>query len=531
LNARSRRPLLTALLFGLALAAGPVSRLASQTSAPTPLTVLSKDGRRTIPLTLVNNQEFVAVDDLASTFQLAVREDALGALTISYKDKTIVLTNQALASVAGRLVSLPAPAARAGRGWLVPVEFIGRALALVYDSKLELRKPSHLLIVGEVRVPRLTIRYDLVAPGARLTIDATPRAVSTVTEDNDRLLIKFDADALEIESPSVGIAVTPGTPIISPGQQSPLSLVLNVRQLDATTLGVELGPRTAGFRATTLPIDTTMRLSIDVMAAPSEAAPAAPATAGPAVSPDVPPSLAPPASAIQTIAIDAGHGGADEGVKGAGGTKEKDLTLAIARRVKAAVEARLGIRVLLTRDDDRGLPLDDRTAVANNNKVDLFVSLHANASLRPAATGATIYYAAFDAAPVSGTLAGVDRVPTFSGGMRDIELVPWGQAQTHHLNQSMAFAGILEERFHDRVTLATPGVDRAPLGVLESANMPAVLVEMGFLTNPAQEKQLTGNEFQNAFVQALMEAIVRFRDSQAGGAGGPGGPGGQSSGR
>jgi N-acetylmuramoyl-L-alanine amidase len=477
--------------------------------------MLAKDGRRPIPLTLVNNQEFVAVDDLAPIFQLAVREDALGALTITYKDKTIVLTNQALASVAGRLVSLPAPAVRAGRRWLVPVEFINRALALVYDAKLELRKPSHLLIVGDVRVPRVTVRYDLVAPGARLTIDATPRAASTVTEDNDRLLIKFDADALDVDSSALG-------------QLGPQSLVVSVRQLDATTLGVDLGPRVAGFRATTLPVDTTMRLSIDVMAAAeaappnpatpaSPAAPAASAAAGPAVSPDLPPSLGPPASAIQTIAIDPGHGGTDEGVKGAGGTKEKDLTLAIARRLKAAVEARLGIRVLLTRDDDRQLPLDDRTAVANNNKVDLLISLHANASLRPAATGATIYYAAFDPAPVSGALAGVDRVPTFSGGTRDIELVPWGQAQTHHLSQSMAFAGILEERFTDRVALTAPGVDRAPLGVLESANMPAVLVEMGFLTNAAQEKQLAGSDFQNAFVQAMMEAIVRFRDLQSAG--------------
>ena len=196
----------------------------------------------------------------------------------------------------------------------------------------------------------------------------------------------------------------------------------------------------------------------------------------------------------------------------------------MARRLKAAIEARLGIRVLLTRDDDRELPLDDRTAVANNNKVDLFVSLHANASLRPAAAGATIYYAAFDPVPVSGALAGVDRVPTFSGGMRNIELVPWGQAQTHHLSQSMAFAGILAERFTDRVALTAPGVDRAPLGVLESANMPAVLVELGFLTNAAQEKQLTGSDFQNAFVQAMMEAIVAFRDSQPGGPDPPAGP-------
>ena len=88
-------------------------------------------------------------------------------------------------------------------------------------------------------------------------------------------------------------------------------------------------------------------------------------------------------------------------MKSAGGTKEKDLTLAVARRVKAAIEARLGIRVLLTRDDDRDLPLDDRTAIANNNKANLFISLHANASLRPTTAGATIYYAAFDNATLT----------------------------------------------------------------------------------------------------------------------------------
>ena len=480
--------------------------LISQAQQPAPLTMLSREGRRVIPLVLVNNQEFVAMDDLAAVFQLTVREDALGALTVTYKDRTIVLTNQALASVAGRLVSLPAPASRAGNRWLVPVEFISRALGLVYDTRLELRKPAHLLIVGDLRVPRVTVRYDLVAPGARLTLDATPRATAPVTQENNNLLsIKFDADALDIAVP----------PLPPQGAQS---LVLGVRVLDATTLGVDLGPRVAGFRATSLPVETTMRLTIDVLAAATEAAPSAPGVAGPAPAPDLPPSLAPPESAIQTIALDAGHGGADEGVAGAAGTKEKDLTLAVARRIKAAIEARLGIRVLLTRDDDRGLTLEERTAVANNNKADLFISLHANASLRPDAAGATIYYAAFESTAVSRPSSGVDRVPTFSGAMRDIELVAWDLAQTHHLDQSMAFAAILEERLRDRVTLAAQPIDRAPLAVLESANMPAVLIEMGFLTNAEQEKQLAGGEWQNALVQAVTESIIRFRDSLAGSA-------------
>ena len=122
LNARLRRRFPSLVLLALALLAPSVIELASQTPSPTPLTMLSRDGRRAIPLALVNNQEFVAVDDLAAIFQLSVREDALGALTITYKDKTIVLTNQALASVGGPARLAPRaggpcrpPLARAGR--------------------------------------------------------------------------------------------------------------------------------------------------------------------------------------------------------------------------------------------------------------------------------------------------------------------------------------------------------------------------------------------------------------------------------
>ena len=148
---------------------------------------------------MVADQEFVALDDLAAAFQLTVREESLGAITVTYKGKTIVLTpDQALASVAGRLVSLPAPPSRSGRRWLVPVEFISRALALVYDARLDLRKPSRLLVVGDLRVPRIIVRYDPLGARGRLTIDATPRAHSTVTQESGTdLSIKFDADALD----------------------------------------------------------------------------------------------------------------------------------------------------------------------------------------------------------------------------------------------------------------------------------------------------------------------------------------------
>jgi len=488
-----------------------VNGIQGQPLSPTaPLTVLSKEGRRPLAVTLVGDQEFVALDDLAVLFQLTVREETIGAITVSYKGKTIVLTtDQALASVAGKLISLPAAPVRSGRRALVPVEFISRALTTVYDTRLDLRKPSHLLVVGDLRVPRVTIRYEALGTGARLTIDAAPRAASVVSQENDRLAIKFDADALDVALPQI------------PAQ----GLIQAVRVADAVSIAVDLGPRFGAFRATAQPLEAASRLTIDVVAAQADtSSPGSPATPSPGPPGSPAPSGAPlpdlsgvgqSASAIRTIAIDPGHGGDDGGVVGSGGTKEKDLTLAVARRLKAAIEGRLGIRVLLTRDEDKRVPLDERSAAANNNKADLFLGLHASASLRKGTTGAAIFYAAFDkdAEDKARASLGTERLPTFTGGSRDIELLTWDLAQIRHVDRSEQLAHLLEQQFHDRVPLSPHPVERAPLHVLESANMPAVIVEIGYLTNVDQEKQLTANEFQNTLVQAIVDAVVKFRDA------------------
>jgi N-acetylmuramoyl-L-alanine amidase len=507
LTLRSSRFLSAAIASILLLLAG--RGLSSQAPSGSQLTILSKEGRRALPTLSVNDQEFVALDDLASAFQLAVREETLGNITVSYRGKTIVLTpDQALASVGGRLVSLPAPPTRNGRRWLVPVEFVNRALGLIYDQRLELRKPSHLLIVGDLRVPRITARYEpLGTSSARLTIDAAPRASSTVSQDNERVTVRFDADAIDA-----------GTPLLPP--LPPGSLVQGARVVDPLTIAVELAPRTT-FRATAQPTDTAARLMIDVAASQTtEQQPASPATPAPAP-PELPPSLAAPqAPGLRTLVIDPGHGGEDEGVRGARGTKEKDVTLAAARRIKAAIEGRLGIRVLLTRDDDRNVSLDDRSAYANNNKADLFISLHANASFRKTTGGLKVFTAFFGDENASSTSAVLkpERVPAFGGGLRDIELVPWDLAQIRHLDRSAIFAKTLQQLLaQGHVPLAAQALDQAPLRVLEAANMPAVLIELGYLSNPDQETQIAGNEFQSAFIQAVLEAVVRLRDVQTNG--------------
>jgi N-acetylmuramoyl-L-alanine amidase len=493
----SRIPVLAAIWLALlvALAVRPAGQGAAS------LNLITREARRAIPLTVVNDQEFVALDEMATTFQLAVREQA-GAVTVSYKGRTVVLNpDQTIASVAGRLISLPARPVRAGGRLLVPVDFISRAIAPIYDARVDLRRASHLLIVGDLRVPRTTLAVEpIAAGGVRLTIDATPQTTSALTRDADHLTIRFDADALDLAVPPV----------------QPQPFLQAIRRVDPATIAVDLGPRFSTYRSSTETRDAATRLTVDLLPAATEttAADAPPAPATPAAPPPVPaelPTFGQPASAIRTVTLDPGHGGADAGVKAVGGLMEKTLTLTVARRVKTALEAQLGLRVLLTREDDRDVPFDVRTAVANNNKADLFISLHANASWKPSATGASVLVAAFpDEATARESLA-PQRVPVFGGGLRDIELVPWNQAQIRYVDQSTLFAQSLLEKWANRIPMDERPSDRGPLRVLASANMPAVLIEIGYLSSPDQEKQITGGEFQSVFAQSIVDAVVAFR--------------------
>lgn len=476
--------------------------LAGQNPA-TSLLVLSRDGRRALPLTVTGSQEMVGLDDLAAMFQLSVREER-DALTVSYKGRNVVLTpDQSMASVSGRLITLPAPPVKAGNRWMVPVDFISRALLPIYDQRLELRRPSRLLIVGDLRVPHVTMRQEQIGGGARITIESTPRAVATVAQDtNQRLTIKFDADVIDVALPA---------------PQSP-GLIQGYRALDNTTIAIDLGPRYASFRAASQVADANARTVIDVMSNQTDTTPALTTTQNEPAPPELP-AIAPSGPTFRTLAIDAGHGGDDLGAKGAGGTAEKDVTLSVARKLKATIEARLGLRVLMTREDDRAVAVTDRTAFANNGKADMFISLHANSAFRDAVSGATVYVAAFDPDAAGANPVTSERLPALGGGVRDIEMVPWNLAQIRHKDQSEAFATLVVDGFKDHVPLAPKPVEHAPLRVLESANMPAVLVEIGYLSNTAQEKQIANNDFQSAIVQGLVEAIVRYRDAVAPGEG------------
>ena len=196
MNAR----LWVAITIAVLIAAAGLPFVAAQ--APV-LTVLSRDGRTPLPITIINNQEYVAVDDINTAFGSTSREDRLaGGLTMTARGQLIVLTaDQNVVAVSGRLVSLPAPVLRRDNRWLVPVDFLPRAFSSAIATRIDYRRGVRLLIVGDMRVPRVVARVDAGTTNVAVTFDVTPNTDMRVVPQQGRLIVQFDADALELSVP------------------------------------------------------------------------------------------------------------------------------------------------------------------------------------------------------------------------------------------------------------------------------------------------------------------------------------------
>jgi N-acetylmuramoyl-L-alanine amidase len=216
------------------------------------------------------------------------------------------------------------------------------------------------------------------------------------------------------------------------------------------------------------------------------------------------------------IVIDPGHGGDDTGAVASNGLMEKDLTVAIARRVANLLEAR-GRTVRLTRSSDENRALTDRTALANRLQAKIFVSLHANSSTASSVRGAETYYMSLDESATDAAAAAIadieNRAADASGGDSQLELILWDLAQAEVLNESSRLALAIQARLNDRLGLRDRGVKQAPFVVLTGATMPAALVEVGFLSNPNESHNLTGAEYQQHVAEAIALGILDFLGS------------------
>ena len=219
---------------------------------------------------------------------------------------------------------------------------------------------------------------------------------------------------------------------------------------------------------------------------------------------------------IKRIVLDPGHGGKDPGAIGKHGLKEKDVVLKIARLLKKKLSAK-GYKVLMTRDRDVFIPLEERTAFANTKEADLFVSIHANASPRRSARGIETYYLNFTNDKEAMRVASRENA-TSNKKMGDLQFILYDLMQTSKINESSRLAYYVQNSItrtvsNQYVRVDNLGTKQAPFYVLIGANMPSILIETSFISNPTEEKRLRDNRYLELIADGILKGIERYIES------------------
>ena len=223
---------------------------------------------------------------------------------------------------------------------------------------------------------------------------------------------------------------------------------------------------------------------------------------------------------IGRIVIDAGHGGHDSGTLGVDGIEEKDVVLDVALRLGKALHDRLGAEIIYTRSDDTFIPLETRTAIANKAQADLFLSIHANSSSDSSARGVETYYLNFTSSPDALETAARENAVSDQSIHQLSDLVK-KIALKDKISESREFASDVEASLYGglqkgNVGLKDRGVKKAPFVVLIGANMPSILAEISFVTNPKDANQLQQPEYRQRVAESLYKGVAKYAGGLSG---------------
>jgi len=217
---------------------------------------------------------------------------------------------------------------------------------------------------------------------------------------------------------------------------------------------------------------------------------------------------------LQTIVIDPGHGGKDPGAKGRNGLMEKDIVLDVALRLRHLVENRLGAKVIMTREEDIFIPLRERTAIANRNGADLFISIHANSSKREGARGVETYLLGRATDNEAMEAAIRENSAEDKSSMNDLQWILTDLLTTAKKEESRRLAHYVHENMIDRLEprykTNNLGVKQAPFYVLVNARMPSILAEISFISNSDEERLLATDTYRQEIAEAIFEGIKRY---------------------
>lgn len=225
-------------------------------------------------------------------------------------------------------------------------------------------------------------------------------------------------------------------------------------------------------------------------------------------------------SVIKKVVIDAGHGGNDPGARGRTGLREKDVNLDIAKRLAILLRAE-GVQVVMTRNSDKFIPLGTRVQITNNSRADLFISIHSNANRAKSLNGFEVYY-------VSPSINDSKRASyaaknaylnldssCFASRSQDLKAILWDMLYTYGRAESIGLSRAICSSAGDNLNVRVIGIKDARYEVLRGAQIPAVLVEVGFLSNQNEERMLKNSNYREKLSQSIMEGIRNYaRDTR-----------------
>ncbi len=445
------------------------------------------------PIGTLGGKEFV-VSDAARALGYSVASDpGTSVLTLTGQGHQILLgPGTAQVPVDRRIIPISLPARIVGGSLYAPTDFFEKVLFPLAGAAGSYDAAKRVWTLTAAGPPPLSIEVAVVhvAPTTQVVLRLSAAAKPTTALSEKGFVVRF-ADT-KIDPPY-------------PEKKFDDLFVAAVRfSGDAAT--VEF--REANLTARAYPLTSPDRLVIEVgRRAAAASAPVEPAAPAPAPAP------------LLTIVVDPGHGGTETGAIGPGGLKEKEATLDIAKKLAATLPKVLSCRTVLTRDSDVLIPLDDRASIANHEKADLFLSVHANSSRAASAKGSETYYLSLEASDKiaqevakeenqAGAPAGAG--PEGTTGNHGLDFVLWDLAQSAHLKESSELAESIQVELNGVSDTANRGIKQAPFRVLVGATMPAVLVEFAFISNAEEEKKLRDPEFQQAVADAVARAVARF---------------------
>ncbi len=385
-----------------------------------------------------------------------------------------------------------------------------------------------LCTTGQARAAGIVaVRVWPAADYTRVTFenDSKLKASHFIVKDPDRLVIEIEGVELDTKLKSLVAKIQPNDPYIAQvrvGQNRPgvVRMVFDLKEeIQPQVFTLEpVGEYKHRLIFDLFPLNPVDPITDFLQKNPPSADPRPPvdnpSAAKPSSNEEKPASL----TRMVTIALDPGHGGEDPGAVGRGGSYEKNVVLSIARRLKSRLEQQANVRVMLTRDGDYFVPLHVRVQKARKVQADLFVSIHADAFIEPTARGSSVFALSEKGASSTAArwLANKENAADLIGGVnlrsknQQLASVLLDLSTTAQINDSMKLAKSVLGEIGNINRLHKAQVEQAGFAVLKAPDIPSILVETAFISNPEEEAKLTDESYQDKMADALMRGIQKY---------------------